>query len=518
MRKIFNIYLLVLVSCVLFCSCNDWLNLLPKNEQVTDDYWKSKEDVEAVVASGYYYMREAASDLILWGELRGASIYAYSKTESINLQNFQLTGSEKISSWSTVYSVINMANSVIAYAPEVQEMDETYTVGAMNAHLSEAYFMRGLMYFYLVRNYKEVPLITIPYIDDSSSFWVEKSDEDVIIAQIKADIKTALESDGAKEFYDDDEWNGASKGRVTKWALYALMAEVCLWSEDYTKCIEYANLLINATATRRPAFMSIAEQWFTLFNPGNSNESIFELNWNSSSFQQTSGSPSNFFTFATTAELQYTTTMKDRLIAENMEALLAGKEPIRGSLGSYVLLGDDIETAIACIWKYTGTEVKDANVTRTTKDANWIIYRMADVMLMKAEALIWKDVTGWQEAIDIVNTIRRRANLDDLDVAIAEMNEEDMLNLLLNERDMEFAAEGKRWYDLVRFGKSKDYKYKNSFITMMVDNNSTANDSWIRSVLQNNYAWYLPIFQDELETNRLLEQNPYYGVTSGKKN
>ena len=35
-------------------SCNDWLDVLPNNEQVTDDYWKSRDDVEAVIASGYY--------------------------------------------------------------------------------------------------------------------------------------------------------------------------------------------------------------------------------------------------------------------------------------------------------------------------------------------------------------------------------------------------------------------------------------------------------------------------------
>ena len=49
---------------LLFTSCNDWLDVLPNNEQVTDDYWKSKEDVEAVIASGYYYMRQCVPTYI----------------------------------------------------------------------------------------------------------------------------------------------------------------------------------------------------------------------------------------------------------------------------------------------------------------------------------------------------------------------------------------------------------------------------------------------------------------------
>ena len=48
------------VAAMSLTSCNDWLDILPNNEQVTDDYWKSKEDVEAVIASGYYYLRQSA--------------------------------------------------------------------------------------------------------------------------------------------------------------------------------------------------------------------------------------------------------------------------------------------------------------------------------------------------------------------------------------------------------------------------------------------------------------------------
>ena len=89
-----------------------------------------------------------------------------------------------------------------------------------------------------------------------------------------------------------------------------------------------------------------------------------------------------------------------------------------------------------------------------------------------------------------------------------------MLQAVLRERNIEFAAEGKRWYDLVRFGKMKNYRYKDSFIEMIVTYNSTANVSWLRSVLSNEYAWYLPISQSEIDANLLLVQNPYYaGVT-----
>ena len=74
--------------------------------------------------------------------------------------------------------------------------------------------------------------------------------------------------------YDDEDWTGMSKGRVTVWALYALMADVCLWSEDYDGCVRYADMLINSTSAFRPAFVEDPEQWYNIFFPGNSNGSI----------------------------------------------------------------------------------------------------------------------------------------------------------------------------------------------------------------------------------------------------
>lgn len=67
---------------------------------------------------------------------------------------------------------------------------------------------------------------------------------------------------------------------------------------------------------------------------------------------------------------------------------------------------------------------------------------------------------------------------------INDVTEESMLRYVLEERDIELAAEGKRWYDLVRFGKSKGYKYQTAFIDLIVANNASASSQWLRSVLK----------------------------------
>ena len=66
----------------------------------------------------------------------------------------------------------------------------------------------------------------------------------------------------------------------------------------------------------------------------------------------------------------------------------------------------------------------------------------------------------------------------------------------------------------MRFGKAKNYKYKTSFIDLIVANNSSIGSKWLRSVLKDNNAWFLPIHQDEIDRNPVLTQNPYYDVTA----
>jgi len=165
-------------SCLLFGSCNEWLDILPKNEQVTENYWQTKEDVEQILASAYHYMRETTDLLVYWGELRGGSMYSQYLVEGAKLQNFVLLPSSSYCTWAPFYQVISLANSVLDYADIAQQNDDAYSVEAMRSHKTEAYFMRSLMYFYLVRNFKEVPLILNAYVDDSAPYKVAKSTEE----------------------------------------------------------------------------------------------------------------------------------------------------------------------------------------------------------------------------------------------------------------------------------------------------------------------------------------------------
>ena len=322
-----------------------------------------------------------------------------------------------------------------------------------------------------------------------------------------------LATNAAKETFDGT-W--ATKGRATKWALYALMAETCLWAEEYEECVTYADYLINATAAMRPVFMSTPGQWFNMFYPGNSNESIFEIQYDETNYAQGSGSPSKVFPYGTDVTIDsymYSEPMTLRLIEEYTQH--RGDEISRTYYGSFAGTAYASYPDNGIIWKYSGMGVADREAVRTIQDANYIIYRMADVMLMKAEALIRiGGSANWTEALSIINQIRERSELNPRSEVSAdninEATEEMLLEMLLDERDMEFAAEGKRWYDLLRYGKQQNFKYKARFKAIIMENNLTAENKWLSSVLDNDNAWYLPIPAEDIFNNSLLTQNPYY--------
>lgn len=499
-------------------SCNDWLDVKPNNEQITDDFWKTKEDVEAVVMSGYCYLRNCVPSLIYWGELRGGTFYASGSLARI--QEFNLLPTNQYVKYDTFYKVINAANSVIKYAPQVRDLDDTYYDAMMNSHICEAYFMRAYCNLILLKNYKEFPLILEPYVDDNASFDIAKSSEEEIVAQIKQDVLTALATGAAKGTYEED-WE--TKGRATKWSLYALMADVCLWSEDYETCKEYCDKILDANDSFRPVFMANTTQWYEIFYPGNSNESIFELNWDYNRAQESNNFNSFWAENPPSGVLRFTNVAIES-IREEIEDVLNGVTNFEGRVGRMLLASVNAVNGNAAyatandfsLWKYRGTEIQDVTGgLRVHQDANFIIYRVSEIILDKALA---ETMTGnISEAFKLVNRIRNRAGLknfegiaDDDEGAISNIDEFTMIQEILHQRQMEFLGEGKRWYDVLWFGRIGNHRFQDFFVDEVLAGNQTTNSAWISSVLIDPNSWYLPLPQGDIEHNRLLVQNPYY--------
>lgn len=493
--KIFKQISLVLLTLLFATSCENWLNLYPENAQTNDQYWQTKEDVESVIVAGYVKYQKAIDQLFVWGEIRGNSIDIINSNVDNNIQaakklrDMDILPTNDYAKWNKMYEIINVANSVIEYAPDVVEKDSSFTKQQMQSFLSEAYFQRSLAYFYLIRTYRDVPLILQPYVNDEQEYEIAKSEEQLVLDQIKADLINALPA--AKEYFPEIDYDNPvySKGRATKWAIYSLLADIYLWEGDYDQCIEACDKVINSG---RVGLIN-KDLWFTNFFPGNSNESIFEIQF-------------DYHLGQTNAMIKWFNTDFKYSFSDNTFQLYKETELLGDIRGD----GASITSKNFRVWKYIGIypdlTATAQRATSSENDQNYIIYRLADIYLMKAEALAMKG--NYEASAALVAQVRQRAGIEEN--LVAPTNELSMLELILEERSRELFAEGKRWFDLLRVGKRDNYKYKSYLIEQVIEVVSVNKIAIVSSKLADPNSHYLPIHQDELYVNTKLEQNPYY--------
>ena len=244
MKKIFKTTSLALAVAmgVLAPSCGDFLDITPLNAVVVENYWEKKSEVESVIASCYYHMQDNgfAQRVIAWGELRGDNLSETSTMQSQNQELYDyyinnITAENNWTSWADFYTVINLCNTILHYAPQAQQKDGNYSEEELHTHEAEAMSIRALCYFYLVRTFKKVPLVTQATIGDDESFLVEASSADAVLEQITADLEWAESYIWDRNFFDDVE---ERKGRFNKQSVKALLADVCLWRGDYERCAQ----------------------------------------------------------------------------------------------------------------------------------------------------------------------------------------------------------------------------------------------------------------------------------------
>jgi len=462
-------------------SCDQWLELVPPNGLVQDEYWKSKEDVEATLMGAYQLFNQMDEKLFLYGEIRGDMISRDNNTP--NYINSIIEGNiypdNKLCDWSEFYMIINYCNNVLKYNPIVFDIDNTYSEFQMKGIESEALFLRSLAYFYLVRIFKEVPFVTVPSESDDVDFYLPKTSESVILESITLDLLEARKF--VKEEYGSPENN---MGRASRNSINALLADISLWNFEYQACIDYIEEIENTTVT-----LVSSGKWFSIFYPGNSLEGIFELQFDSNQDQN------NTLYRVTYTEDKYMASLRafDRLSLEETGEIVRSEGSFRSTDSK--------------VWKYCGA-APDGKSLRPSSDkasANWIVYRYADIILMKAEAL--SQLGSYQQAIKLVNDVRSRALMKEKS---APQNADAFEDLIMEERAIELAFEGKRWFDLLRMGRRNNFARKEKLISVIIENFPSSKRLVLASKLTDPQGWYLPIEDEELERNNLLEQNPYY--------
>jgi hypothetical protein len=264
--------------------------------------------------------------------------------------------------------------------------------------------------------------------------------------------------------------------------------------EKYTECAAECDKVINSG--RFGLVGSNSDMFSDLYYVGNSNESIFELQFDAQKLN-----PFYYMHLASTRRWGAASNlMEDVFGVDHVNAV-----PLKDLRGE----GCSLRAADLTIWKYIGANSSGSSLRTVDQSyAHWIFYRYADILLMKAEAI--NQLGRSQEAAQLVTLIRNRAQAFDFNNTMDPNSVSAMEEYILQERQREFAFEGKRWFDVLRNAKRNNYqnlRFLNDMATISVpqDRQQAAYNK-----LKDPNSHYLPIYLYELQTNKLLVQNPFY--------
>ena len=557
----------MIVASLLAVACVD-TQILPNDKTVEEDFWKSKSDVQLMVNGAYQAMlsENVIARLIIWGELRSEEVVPVSSVVStlqedlaeINLANTKTDN--QFASWADLYAVINRCNLVLDKAAQVMSEDPSYTEGDYLADCSQMLALRALCYFYLVRNFRDVPYITSSYTDSSQDRNVPQSAPDAVLSGCIADLETAEKNAISAGAYTD--WRRV--GYLTRDGIDALLADIYLWrasikhdAADYEKVIEYCDKVIASKKSQHVKQRNEVEDkeyWLAdgrsafsvlYITPQNAEESIYELQFQSGT--NANNAILHYYNHYNGGSGQAPYLFASSILGYGKEAFQTGPSKIT-TYNEQKTAGDfdvfEIRKFVSENPAYSPsrtTDKADTKANYTNASTNFIIYRLTDVMLMKAEALTAlatddDDVERLHAAFDLVYEVNLRSmdtdNMSDDALKWGSYSGAGsmgyMEELILQERLREFCFEGKRWYDLLRYSfrhtEGIDYsttlaqqadneatfpKTYNEMLTLM-KRKLAGKGNAVAAKLTTEPALYMPIPESDINVCPILRQNPNY--------
>ena len=570
--------LYTLLFSAMFTSCVDTV-ILPDNKTVDDDYWQKKSEVDALVATAYAQLRDASAirNMIVWGDFRSDEMEVTStlptsaayRTALQQIYSCNIETENAFTSWYPFYSAINYCNLVLEKAEGVISIDPDYMQGDYEANKAQMLALRAFCYFYLTKVFHDIPVTPGAYLNSSDDLNAPQWNPDSVITMCINDLTEAAKYAVSGSTYGD--WR--DKGYLNQDGINATLADIYLWrasvnrdASDYEACVAYCDKVIAAkkqayeeSGTRRrwgsddekkDYYLSDYNTMYRdLFGQTgqNADESIFELQFRSSDATNT-GLDQMYYRYNNASSNGYGY-LKASTIFGKVDATGNGvwNNSMDQRLYEYVYDATSSSVEQFSVRKFVATSsagtTNAADTHRETRSAmyqNWIFYRLTDIMLMKAEALVQlynlggkaEGDTRNEEAFNICQFVNQRALSDANKTSAAlkySLYRDRMEELVLAERARELCFEGKRWFDLMRYNyrhmatqASLKTKLSDADYTVVYNSDEFfalalrkyAVPTAMRAKMRDERYLYMPINQDEVEINTSLVQNPVYKSSS----
>ncbi|WP_422351122.1 RagB/SusD family nutrient uptake outer membrane protein [Flagellimonas sp.] len=444
-----TIYRLVLVSLLALTACDNDLDQFPPNIASAD----SLTDFGGVLNAAYYYQLGTVTPMAIMGEFRADNAFMFEEPyPSFDRYNSDLTVMEDQffgPFYTALYKSILSTNNVIENSTDATE-------------IGEAKFLRALSYFKLVQVFGDVTinLSSAPSLTDTS-ILVRQPAADVYNNVIIPDLNDAIVALNTQ----------IEDGRASRFAAQALLGKVYATRGDYANAEPHLAAVVNGAAAAGISLKANFNEIFGAeFEDGNS-EIIFATQISSSVVDEyTFGS--DFWNWFVGDDSK-----SDFPVDADLVAAFDASDASGG--------GTDLRRAVTLSAEGT-TAIKFPKDGGLGAEHDWIEIRLADVILLYAETLN-ENGSPATTVLPLLDDIRTRAGLNSLTGTVSSQAE--VRQAILDERRLELAFEGHRWFDLVRTG--------------------AVDAEMGEAVNPNYYVFPIPI-SEILATDGVITQNPGY--------
>ncbi len=455
-------------------SCEDFLDLNPISEQNVDDFYQNANDIKTAVNGAYQSLHLVYNNYYFFGEVRSDNTTIQTFViNNADIDEFSISTSNINTAqiWESCYTGISRVNTTLGRIGGIEMEDEL-----RSRYVGELKYLRGFLYFQLARIFGGVPLILEEVNDPKEGFDHSRASLDDVYLQIEQDLDDAVGSLPAS--YDAE-----NMGRATSGAARALLAKVHLAQGENQQAIPLLEAVMESeTYELLPAYEDVFD-----INNANNPEILFSVRYEGGGTG--TGSPfNNLFAPKAAGEI---ITQLGQANGQNVpeQSLLDAYEEDDQRFDATISMGFTNAEDEYVEDPFT-TKFLDQGMTAPFDASNdWPVIRYSDVLLMYAEALGESD-----DAYEAINRVRTRAGLPDID----ETSPGTFTEKLLQERRVELAFEGHRWFDLVRLDQ---------FIPVM---NAEGTVPYEKGNLVQEYHRVFPIPQSEIDVNPNLEQNNGY--------
>lgn len=523
-----NIIYLAVLMIFISPSCRKILEQQPKNSTYLDQFWKSANDCEYAIAGNYALLRDAFTDYNFRYYMYGDAVantyftidYNGDGLEGIQSGNFTFQYNiQNLGDWTKFYKTIAMSNTVVKQVPKITDAQllssnliDDPTV-YRNKIVGEALFIRALTYFEMVKVWGDVPLVTDAYDDPITAPQLPRSPKADVMAQIEKDCIAAA---GLLSWGYADKSNVAV--RANKGAVMALLAHLYLWRATTTDLTTSAPIMADVDKASAAIDSITTMGGYTLVDTasygkqfiGRSTESIFEI-YMSEDSKEGSNAHIGFQFLIDKYVNGYGTTHRYWVPSGYLDnhyhylgddSLDVNGDQVLDANGDPILIYDTLDVRYRNNFALTSTDkptcLKYANVvyrnpgTKTDPylSNNMIIFRLSDMLLLRAEIALYKD--DLPKAIGIINGWKIRNG------SIAHFwvdntwSKSDLMYEYIRERGKELYLEGQIYWDLIRTRQYGD------FIPWLSDSRWQAG------------GIYWPVYPLLFRDNRFLVQTPYW--------